>query len=920
MGSKKAQTVGYKYYASAHLVLCHGPVDAITKITVQDKEAFSTEKNSNQTIYINKPNLFGGDESSGGIVGNVDLLFGYPDQQKSSAIAEIVSDTVSEWGASKSAFTAFNGTTISSASTALISAWRGITSVVFKNVYVGTSPTFPESKWRVKRIHTLQNGEQQWYDEKAEITPIIYYFEPGATAWKYKSVSALDSTNYLNTEKENWNTGYSPFGDKEFSAPAAYGFPTTPVTIIAQQTILWAETNINIDSVDQDFVFESYLDNGITVWVNGNQVLTDYNTNAHYFKTMIAASYFTLGANRITIKCADDGFGVRPGNWIWFDLRLSGTNAKEADLNPAHIIREYLTNTLWGKGTSSSLINDESFKKSADTLFTESMGMSIAWSESKTGKEFVDNVLEHINGELYVDRLTGLWNLMLIRDDYDVDTLVHLTESLYKKVSFKRRTLSECVNQVTVTYYDRERSKNSTQTIQDIGRISQQNGVVSQNVEYLGFSNSAIASRVALRDLKTLSAELASIEFDVDESDVENWHKGYVFKFSNYRYGLSEAVFRVTEIKFGDGINNTVSIKAVEDSFSSPMQAVIEYLPPTPNNKSAKDAPAIAFEVPYIELVEQYGQDQIDAKLSNNPDLSFVGLAAIRPNNFHINASLYSDSGAGYLEETTLDFCPSATLKAEIGCLDTAFEVENVAEFDLIKANDRIQLDDELMAFVSFDATTNILTVKRGVADTVPAQHTASARIYAWDNYSGLDSTEYLSGETVVMKALTLTSSDILEVSEATAHSVTCAARAIRPYPPANVKFNDVYFPENLTGQFTVTWAHRNRLQQTGGSLISFFDVSVTPAPNTRYEVKVYNASNAILVSKANIGTPTSTIDLNYTGQIRVVITTTDGYGSNRTSFEHSFNYTKGSATANAISGDAYALVYNGVIIDGGTV
>ncbi|TCB83206.1 hypothetical protein E0H90_12950, partial [Acinetobacter sp. ANC 3791] len=315
------------------------------------------------------------------------------------------------------------------------------------------------------------------------------------------------------------------------------------------------------------------------------------------------------------------------------------------------------------------------------------------------------------------------------------------------------------------------------------------------------------------------------------------WNKGHPFKLSNTRYGLSEAIFRVTEIRFGDGVDNTISVKAVEDSFSNPMTAVVEYTPITRVNKSAQDATAIAFEVPYIELVEQYGQFEIDQKLSANPDLSFVGMAAVRPNNYHINASLYSNAGAGYAEEGTLDFCPSATLKAAIGYLDTAFEVANVAEFNLLKVNDRIQLDDELMAFVSFDTTTHILTVKRGVFDTTVQKHSVAARLYGWDNYSGLDSTEYLSGETVVLKALTLTGSDILELSEATAHSITCSARAIRPYPPANVQINGEYFPAEIETDLILTWVDRNRTQQTGGSPLGWFESGVMIETGTTYQL-----------------------------------------------------------------------------------
>ncbi|MHA3083720.1 phage tail protein [Acinetobacter sp. ANC 5383] len=840
MGSKKAQTIGYKYFASGHFVLCHGPIDAITQIRFQDKDAYTNEESENKRITINKPNLFGGDEQAGGVQGSIDLLFGYPDQQKSSVLKRVCGD--------------------------LISAWRGVMSVVFDNLYIGTSPTLPDSKWRVKRVHTLQDGQPQWYDEKAEIN-LNYYSGSIDSYYKYHVQDGFTALSqlapYAATDFNDalWLSGRGPFGSS--------GGSTTNTSIspkIGRAIMIRQEFNVeNAEYVGNLNITIKHDDGGVLYW-NGEQInlISDSYFISH---ATIPNDKIKSGKNILFCAAVDSVPSGSPSN-IYLDLEYSSdsTGAIEADINPAHIIRECLTNTLWGKGAITGLIDDVSFKACADTLYAEGMGMSIVWSDSTSIKEFIDNVLEHINGELYVDRITNLWTLQLIRDDYDIKDLVHLTESHYKSLTFERKTLAECINQVTVTYYDRERAKDSTITIQDVARIAQQGGVISQNVEYKGFTNSSLASRVALRDLKTLSSELASVEFDVPESIAENWHKAYVFKLSNARYGLSEAVFRVTEIKFGDGVDNTVSIKAIEDSFSSPMQAVVEYMPPVKSDISAKDATAIAFEVPYIELVEQYGQDEIDTKLEKNPDLSFVGLSAVRPNNFHINASVFSNAGAGYAEESTLDFCPSATLKTAIGYLDTIFEVENVAEFDLLKVNDRIQLDDELLAFISFDATTHILTVKRGVVDTVPAKHNATARIYGWDNYSGLDSTEYLSGETVAIKALTLTGSDILDLSEATAHSVNCSARAIRPYPPANVKIGGVYYPADVAASIVLTWVDRNRVQQTGGSILGYFDAGVTVESGVTYKLTVYAIDAANVQTEffnQNVGAVnTYTVDL----------------------------------------------------------
>ncbi|WP_257235082.1 phage tail protein [Acinetobacter sp. YH01009] len=826
MAKKKKQTIGYKYFASGHFVLCHGPIDAITKISFQDKDAYLNEENENKTIYINKPSLFGGDEQSGGVQGNIELLFGHADQQKSSTLQRICAK-------------------ISNAFGGLISAYRGVCSVVFDNVYIGTAPNMPDSKWRVKRIHTRHDGEQQWYDVKAEILP-----PPSA-----------DNPAY-NFAKLNWEMVGANGANGSSSVPVG-NFGTSSFVInspnISQNEIFEISIAITASTEFRDVIGGEQV--GQYSWIKKGGV---YGASASYNRYMIQISeppetyYFNHGVSqqnyddserfaiikvkvrngaRVTCICdpvdAQMAKGAKLGYYQY--MRFDAASGLDRDINPAHIIRECLTNQVWGIGVSESNIDDVSFKKAADTLFDENMGMSIKWTDSTSINEFVDNIKEHINGQLYLDRVTNKWKLYLIRDDYDVADLISLDESNIRNLDFERRTLAECVNSVTVTYWDRERAKDSTVTVQDIARIAQQGGVISQSVDYKGFTNSDLASRIALRDLKTLSSTLASVSFDVDESFSESWHEGMPFKLSDVSYGLSEAVMRIRTIKRGDGINNTVYVEAIEDSFSSPMQSVIEYVPPiTSGDSTAKNATSIAFEVPYIELVEQYGQDEVDAKLSNYPELGYVGMAAIRPNNQHINASLYVNAGAGYDERTTLDFCPNASLKNDIGYMDSSFEVENVAEFELLEANHRIQVDDEIMAFVSFDTVTNMLTVKRGCFDTVPQKHVPGSFVFGWDNYSGIDDLEYLSGEFLSLKALTLTGSDVLELNNATAHELTCVARAIRPYPPANVKINGEYYPEEIETDLILTWSDRNRLQETGGTPLSFFDNDVLIEANTQ--------------------------------------------------------------------------------------
>lgn len=811
MAKKKKQTIGYKYFASAHFVLCHGPIDAITKISFQEKDAYQVEQGTNKTIYINKPSLFGGDEQSGGVQGNIELLFGRADQQKSSVLQRICAK-------------------ISNAFGGLISAYRGVCSVVFDNVYIGTAPNMPDSKWRVKRIHTRHDGQVQWYDEKAEIRGVDSILVSATSEWEYVEISEHYNPGYeqLIPPSSGWKSGVSPFG-------GSWTWPGQPATntLWNRGTVLWGRREINVPNGKRIFA-RVRAENGCVLFLNGTIIGAANRENIQLENGEVFDFELPPGVHILTFK----GFDEMPTKGdVYISLEVVAV-VNDTDINPAHIIRECLTNQIWGIGVAEVNIDDVSFKKAADVLYDEQMGMSIKWTDSTSINEFVDNIKEHINAQLYLDRVTNKWKLYLIRDDYEVDDLISLNESNIRNLDFERRTLAECVNAVTVTYWDRERAKDSTVTVQDIARIAQQGGVISQSIDYKGFTNSDLASRVALRDLKTLSSTLASVSFDVDESFSESWHEGMPFKLSDESYGLSEAVMRIRTIKRGDGINNTVYVEAIEGSFSSPMQSVVEYVPPiTSGDSTAKDSTAIAFEVPYIELVEQYGQDEVDAKLLSYPDVGYVGMAAIRPNNQHINASLYVDAGAGYDERTTLDFCPSASLKNDIGYLDSSFEIENAAEFELLEVNHRIQVNNEIMAFVSFDAVTSVITVKRGCFDTVPQKHDAGSKVFGWDNYSGIDNLEYLSGEVLSLKALTLTGSDVLELSEATTHSLTLASRAVRPYPPANVKINAEYYPAEIETDLILTWVDRNRLQETGGAPLGFFDSGIVAEANTLYQL-----------------------------------------------------------------------------------
>jgi hypothetical protein len=87
MGGSSKQTVGYRYFMGLHFALCYGPVDAIKRILVGDREAWSGNVDRNSVINIDKPSLFGGDDREGGVVGDLSVLMGASNQEKDGYLA-----------------------------------------------------------------------------------------------------------------------------------------------------------------------------------------------------------------------------------------------------------------------------------------------------------------------------------------------------------------------------------------------------------------------------------------------------------------------------------------------------------------------------------------------------------------------------------------------------------------------------------------------------------------------------------------------------------------------------------------------------------------------------------------------------------------------------------------------------------------
>jgi hypothetical protein len=525
------------------------------------------------------------------------------------------------------------------------------------------------------------------------------------------------------------------------------------------------------------------------------------------------------------------------------------------DANPACMIYEILTDTTWGCAVPVGQVNVARLQAVGNTLYTEGLGLSMLFNGTTTARNLIDEILRHIDGVLYTDVQTGMIEVQLARADYTPATLPLYGPSEISELTISRVTWDETKNTVKVTYVDQEDNFTERQVQQqDLANITARNGIIdSEAIQFLGFSNATNANLAAARALKTLSYPLAKMTVKMNR---KGWslRPGSVFRLSWPARGIDDVVVRVIAADYGDGRSAQTSFEVVEDIFAVPNNA---YSAPPPNGWTnpvglpGAVSAQYAFEAPYQIISEERRYGVILAGRSGVSE------------GFHI----YHDpaGGTAYVETSiTQNFTPTGVLQsaypADTPAIHLAgFTVQTTIDFESLTNADEsawqsggslalIQsaAGEEIVAWLTvtdnLDGTYTLGNVVRGVYDTVPLDHGAGARVWILTEGMVLISNDpYPGNGTVTGKLTPYNARGVLAPASAPAFSVSLSERARKPYPAGNVRVNGQAFPTSTTGDVTLSWAIRHRVQQAAeGSIVAQNAGDFAASPEGTFEVRVY--------------------------------------------------------------------------------
>jgi hypothetical protein len=541
-------------------------------------------------------------------------------------------------------------------------------------------------------------------------------------------------------------------------------------------------------------------------------------------------------------------------------INVMGDSAKGYDMNPAHIIRECLTDTTWGMGYPAGDIDDTSFMAAADVLFAEGFGMSLLWTREERIEEFITVVLSHIDAYLYLKRTTGKFYLKLIRYDYDLGSLpIFGEDDVVKWDEVTRREPAESNNSVIVKYTDRSnRGKDASLSYDNIAQIQQLGTRVSATRFYPGVSTSGLASRLASRDQKSLGIGLISGRV----TGTRKWdilYPGDPFRLVTARHNLDGEVMRVASMRFGDGRENRISVKFGQDVFNLSPNELVDVEDTdweSPSNPPAAVDIRLVWEMPYRELREMIGSAQIDTMLSSNPTSGMIQASGQQPTPDSTEAYIYVDG----IKYETMSFAPSGLLDVSIDEFDTEVVLTSDDDLDLIVVpilaaihDDLDPLTTEIVWVTAVVGTT--LTISRGMLDTVPRAHVAGETLVVYDTEGMPDGVQRADATTPDVQLLTRSTQGVLDIGVAPVEEITMDSRAIRPLRPANVRVNGQSIgPVDalLAPTLSVTWVERNRLTEISTPL-TWTDATTTPEAGQTTIIEVTRADGLILTTHAGL-------------------------------------------------------------------
>lgn len=786
--------------------------------------------------HIDDDMMFGGWDEGGGFIGDVRMYFGTQAQGRDSWM-------VNQMSLSEDIPAHMKG---------LTPVYPMFFTAVIPTAYIGKQATIPEMWFEVVNYPNSLYKEFK-YDLQGMYTD--------------KLTEYLNNIyDYLNKQDQAVQSYIKPYRDALDDAKADYDVNS-------------ATSNLLLKELDdaREVLERAKLSGDVQAI---NQAQQQFNTAKAKYE---AANTITLNSFNAVEQATEDLLNNYPiskrdefksyadklinlfNNGLWHLGRLG------EDLNPAEAIYEIITNNYWGCNYYNIAdVDIKSLMKLGVTCEEEGLGVSCLINSVSTAGDYINKILDHINGIKFDNPLTGKLSFKLLRRDYKIDELPEFNVSNCSVCNFSRIDWSETISTVSVDFTAPEDYYDKAQTmVYDLANRLITQSYVEKNIDGSYFTTPQNARTLALTKLLSLAYPLATVELHCNrlgqfitagDPILVNWEP----------YGISKQVYRVTNVDYATLNSNMITIEAIEDvfGFEDTDYSYGDIPIWTDPDRIPQDVVYYTFlEYPYelvhtldtyIKAITAKPSDTVDyyctwretsgtyAKTNRSMKWGMVGNSAVGLNETY-------DSTSDTLEISVVGTGTRELFDAKISLINQfPTTYTNTSSLNLMV------IDNEIISYSDITTLPNgnllVRGLIRGVYDTLPKKHTAYSKVYFLDNNLDVNAGNpvakegYSSDEILEITTETTKDAQDFDINKAT-HYYT-KRRTEAPSPMANLKFGadrgtetdlsynkpaGTTYSENIVTEFNI----RNKFGGTGG-INKHTDVitTATMSDNIQYYVK----------------------------------------------------------------------------------
>lgn len=255
------------------------------------------------------------------------------------------------------------------------------------------------------------------------------------------------------------------------------------------------------------------------------------------------------------------------------DLGVSGWSSVD-DADPAAVIYDMLASP-WGRAAlPTAKIDTTSFAAASATLLAEGHGYSRSIETADDLLTLVGDVLRQIDAVAYEEPTTGKIELHLIRADYTVASLADINPTNARLLEYSVQGQSETFNQVRITFSDRLQGYGDKVSIaQNQANVVNQGGKLrGSDVRFVGCTTTALAQKIAGRELAALSVPQVKITVECNRS-FYTARPGQVFTFTWPELGVATMVMRVVTVNLGQLHSSKITMQLMRDIYDQSLGA-----------------------------------------------------------------------------------------------------------------------------------------------------------------------------------------------------------------------------------------------------------------------------------------------------------------------------------------------------------